>query len=188
MQSILLCLVNCVRLSQFRISSKRSVVFFTYQLQWVIFAYAHKDNLLAIAMAEFLTFTPWIKHEAIKYHHFCSRVHTSSKKSEDINLVGKLAGIPRNSTIILITDLLNSGIFIWIHFSNRKRCSPQFVTHSCRFGILSYHWFFQFHASENIPAFFLARQHLIYLFWADANLTAWLFCPPTSHLLVFSTC
>jgi hypothetical protein len=30
----------------------------------------HEDNLLAIAMAECLKFTPWTKHIAIKYHHF----------------------------------------------------------------------------------------------------------------------
>ncbi len=32
----------------------------------------HKDNLLAIAMAESSKFTPCTKHIAIKYHHFCS--------------------------------------------------------------------------------------------------------------------
>jgi hypothetical protein len=36
----------------------------------------HEDNLLAIAMAESQTFTPRTKDIAIKYHHFCSRVHT----------------------------------------------------------------------------------------------------------------
>ncbi len=40
----------------------------------------HEANLLAIAMAESLNFTPRTKHIAIKYHHFCSRVHTSSNK------------------------------------------------------------------------------------------------------------
>jgi hypothetical protein len=46
----------------------------------------HEDNLLAIAMAESLKFTPRTKHIAIKYHHFCSRVHTSSTKSENIKI------------------------------------------------------------------------------------------------------
>jgi hypothetical protein len=46
----------------------------------------HKDNLLAIAIVESLKFTPWTKHIAIKYHHFCSRVHTSSKKSGDVKI------------------------------------------------------------------------------------------------------
>jgi hypothetical protein len=46
----------------------------------------HEDNLLAIAMAESLKFTPWIKHIVIKYHHFCSRVHSSSNKSGDIKI------------------------------------------------------------------------------------------------------
>ncbi len=31
-----------------------------------------------------------------------------------------------------------------------------------------------------------ARQHHIYLFSVDVILAAWLFCPPTSHLLVLS--
>jgi hypothetical protein len=46
----------------------------------------HEDNLSAIAMAESLKFTPRTKHIAIKYHHFCSRVRTSSNKSEDIKI------------------------------------------------------------------------------------------------------
>ena len=46
----------------------------------------HEDNLSAIAMAESLKFTPRTKHIAIKYHHFCSRVHTSFKKSGDIKI------------------------------------------------------------------------------------------------------
>ncbi len=33
-------------------------------------------------------------------------------------------------------------------------CSCQFGTRSCQFGILSRHQFFQFHESENVPAFF----------------------------------
>jgi hypothetical protein len=46
----------------------------------------YKDNLSAIAMAEFLKFTPRTKHIAIKYHHFWSRVHTSASKSGDIKI------------------------------------------------------------------------------------------------------
>jgi hypothetical protein len=46
----------------------------------------HEDNLLAIAIAESLNFTPQTKHTAIKYHHFCSRVHTSFNKSGDIKI------------------------------------------------------------------------------------------------------
>jgi hypothetical protein len=46
----------------------------------------YEDNLLAIAMAEYLKYTPRTKHIAIKYHHFCSRVHTSSNKSRDIKI------------------------------------------------------------------------------------------------------
>ena len=46
----------------------------------------HKVNLSAIAMDESLKFTPRSKHIAIKYHHFCSRVHTSSNKSGDIKI------------------------------------------------------------------------------------------------------
>ena len=46
----------------------------------------HEDNLSAISMAESLKFTPCTKHIAIKYHHFRSRVQTSSNKSGDIRL------------------------------------------------------------------------------------------------------
>jgi hypothetical protein len=46
----------------------------------------HEDNLLAIAMAESLKITPRTKHIAIKYHHFYSRVRTSSSKSGDIKM------------------------------------------------------------------------------------------------------
>ncbi len=46
----------------------------------------HEDNISGIAMAESLKFTPRTKHIAIKYHHFCSRVHTSSNKSGDIKI------------------------------------------------------------------------------------------------------
>ena len=46
----------------------------------------HEDNLSAISMAESLKFTPRTKHIAIKYHHFRSRVQTSSNKSGDIRL------------------------------------------------------------------------------------------------------
>jgi hypothetical protein len=46
----------------------------------------HEDNLLAIAMAESLKFTPQTKHIAIKYHHFQSRVQTSFNKLGDIKI------------------------------------------------------------------------------------------------------
>jgi hypothetical protein len=46
----------------------------------------HKDNMSAIAMAKSLKFMPCTKHIAIKYHHFCSRVHTSSNPSGDIKI------------------------------------------------------------------------------------------------------
>jgi hypothetical protein len=46
----------------------------------------HEDNLSAICMAESLKFTPHTKLIALKYHHFCSRVQTSSNKSGDSKL------------------------------------------------------------------------------------------------------
>jgi hypothetical protein len=46
----------------------------------------HEDNLLAIAMAESLKFTPWTKHIAIEYHHFRSRVQMFFNKSGDIKI------------------------------------------------------------------------------------------------------
>jgi hypothetical protein len=47
---------------------------------------AHEDNMSAIAMAKSLKFTPCTKHIAIKCHHFCSRVQTSSNPSGDIKI------------------------------------------------------------------------------------------------------
>jgi hypothetical protein len=44
----------------------------------------HENNLLVIAMAESLKFTPWTKHIAIKNHYFQCRVQTSFNKSGDI--------------------------------------------------------------------------------------------------------
>jgi hypothetical protein len=46
----------------------------------------HEDNLSAIAMAELLKFMPHIKHIAIKYHHFHSRVNTSFNPSDIIKI------------------------------------------------------------------------------------------------------
>jgi hypothetical protein len=46
----------------------------------------HEDNLLAIAMAESLKSTSCTNHIAIKYHHFHSRVSTSSNPSGDIKI------------------------------------------------------------------------------------------------------
>ncbi len=63
----------------------------------------YKDNLLAIAMAESLKFTPQTKHIVIKYHHFCSIVHTSSNKSGDININ---TSIPRSNLQIFLPSQL----------------------------------------------------------------------------------
>jgi hypothetical protein len=46
----------------------------------------HEDNLSAIAIAEYLKFTPRTKLIAIKYHHFRSRVRTAYNQSGDIKL------------------------------------------------------------------------------------------------------
>jgi hypothetical protein len=46
----------------------------------------YEDNLSAICMAESLKFTPCTKHIVIRYHHFQSRVQTSSNKLGDIKL------------------------------------------------------------------------------------------------------
>jgi hypothetical protein len=40
--------------------------------------------------------------------------------------LGNLFGIPQNSMINLIPELLNSGMFIGILFFDRKMCSHQF--------------------------------------------------------------
>jgi hypothetical protein len=63
-------------------------------------------------------------------------------------------GILRTSATIPILDLSPPEFSSEFHFSDPKTCSCQFGTHSCQFGILSYHWLFQLHASENIPAIF----------------------------------
>ncbi len=41
------------------------------------------------------------------------------------------------------------------HFTDRKTCSHQLWRLTRQFKILSCHWFFQFHASENIPTIFM---------------------------------
>jgi len=46
----------------------------------------YEDNLLTIAMAESLKFTPRTKHIAIKYHHFRSRVQCLSNPNGDIRI------------------------------------------------------------------------------------------------------
>ncbi len=45
-----------------------------------------------------------------------------------------------------------------------KMCSRQFWTHFLRFRILSCHWFFRFHESENIPA--------ITIFWPAKKISS----------------
>jgi hypothetical protein len=69
----------------------------------------HKDNLLAIAMAESLKFTPQTKHIAIKYHHFCSRVHTSSNKSGDTKI--KYISTKKQLADIFTKPVDNVGFF-----------------------------------------------------------------------------
>jgi hypothetical protein len=102
----------------------------------------------------------------------------SSITSPFLPWLGNQLGIPQNLAIIPIPDLLNLEFSSEFNFSDRKLCSCQFVTHSCWFGTLSHHPFFQFHASENVPAFF----------W-PANITSTCFeYPPRSHLLVLSRC
>ena len=44
----------------------------------------HEDNLSSISMGESLKFTPRIKHIAIKYHNFRSKVKTTYNLSGDI--------------------------------------------------------------------------------------------------------
>jgi hypothetical protein len=69
----------------------------------------HEDNLLAIAMAESLNFTPRTKHIAIKYHHFCSRVRTSSNKSGDIKI--KYISTKKQLADIFTKPVESIGIF-----------------------------------------------------------------------------
>jgi hypothetical protein len=71
----------------------------------------HDDNLLAIAMAESLKFTPRTKHIAIKYHHFCSRVHTSSNKSGDIKI--KCISTKKQLAGIFTKPVDNNGFFLF---------------------------------------------------------------------------
>ncbi len=77
--------------------------------------------------------------------------------SQIVTWLGNPLKIPRNSVIILIPDLFNSRIVIRI-FSDHKICSRQFVTRSCRFRILSRHWFFRFHELENVTAIFVSGE------------------------------
>ena len=74
----------------------------------------HEDNLSAIAMAESLKFTPRMKHIAIKYHHFRSRVNTSFNKPV---ISSSSTYQPRNS---LLTYSLSQSILT--AFSLYARC------------------------------------------------------------------
>jgi hypothetical protein len=65
--------------SQLHFSSTRSY----YKLFALWFM---KTTFLLYRLAESLKFTPHIKHIAIKYHHFCSRVQTSINRTGDIKL------------------------------------------------------------------------------------------------------
>jgi hypothetical protein len=68
----------------------------------------HEDNLSAIAMAESLNLTPCTKHIEIKYHHFCSRVNTSSNPSGDI----KIKYISTEKQLAdIFTVLIDAGCF-----------------------------------------------------------------------------
>jgi hypothetical protein len=71
----------------------------------------HEDNFYAISMAESLKFTPPTKHIAIKYHHFCSRVQSSSNKSGDIKL--KYISTTQQLAAVL-TKLVDNDIFFKI--------------------------------------------------------------------------
>jgi hypothetical protein len=69
----------------------------------------HEDNLSAIAMAESLKITPLTKHIAIKYHHFCCRVHTSSNKSGYIKI--KYISIKKQLADIFTKPVQSVGFF-----------------------------------------------------------------------------
>ena len=69
----------------------------------------HKDNLLAIAKAESLKFTPRTKHIVIKHHHFHSRIHTPSNKSEDIKI--KYISTKKQIADIFTKPVDNDGFF-----------------------------------------------------------------------------
>ncbi len=72
----------------------------------------HEDNLLAIAMVESLKFTPCTKHIATKYHHFRSRVNTSSNTSGDI----KIKYISTKKQLAdIFTKPIGAGCFFHLH-------------------------------------------------------------------------
>ncbi len=94
----------------------------------------------------------------------------------NLNLVGKST---RNSAEF--HNYSNSRPF-WtpefsseFYFSDRKMCSRQFATRSLRFGILSRHWFFQFHESENFPA--------ISIFWPAQKMSSRI-CQPVDPTML----
>ncbi len=89
--------------------------------------HASWDHLSAIAMAKSLKFTPQTKHIAIKYHHFCSRVHTSSNKSGDIKI--KYISTKKQLADIFTKPVDSIGFFAhsgwWYHIN------PHLFTREC---------------------------------------------------------
>ncbi len=86
-----------------------SFIFHMPTLMTVFCITLNEDNLSAIAMAESLKLTPRTKHIAIKYHHFCSRDHTSSNKSGDIKI--KYISTKKQLADIFTKPVDNVGFF-----------------------------------------------------------------------------
>jgi hypothetical protein len=104
--STLPCLMLFVIPFQSRTSSKR----FAAPDPITIFCITvHEENLSAISMAKSLKFTPYKKHIAIKHHHFCSRVQTSSNNSSDIKL--KYISTTQQLADILTKPVINDVFF-----------------------------------------------------------------------------
>jgi hypothetical protein len=71
-----------------------------------------------------------VKSEALDHMAYMLRIVLGSNRDRrfilDMARLGNPFGIPWNSAIIPISDLLDSGIFIGIYFSDPKMCSHQF--------------------------------------------------------------
>jgi hypothetical protein len=65
---------------------KINVIFLLYLPSPRFVIKVREDNQSCIAMAQNLKFSPWTKHIAIKYHHFCKHVITQSNPNEFLQI------------------------------------------------------------------------------------------------------
>ncbi len=111
--SILLCLMLCVRLSQFKISSKRSIAFLLYQIQWLtsashlmkaIYLQLLWQNLWSLPLAQSISTSNIITFAAELIHLSTNQVISRLSTSQ-----------PRNN--LLIYSLSHWTVIASLHYA-----------------------------------------------------------------------